>query len=86
MLVPNAIKKEARLCRASFFLKVKILLRVIVADALDDFLESRFIVGVFTVLYPLTDHVAENSAEVLVTGVGKEGTGVCEHAHEIAKE
>ena len=63
----------------------EVALCVVAADALHDLLQGSLVVRIFAVLYPLTDQVAHDAAEVVVTGVGEEGAGIRQHSDKIAE-
>ena len=66
--------------------KTEVALCVVEADAFHDLLEGGIDVGVLTVFYPVTDEVAHNATEIVVTGVTQEGAGVGKHADEITQQ
>ncbi len=55
---------------------------VVAGDAGHDFAEDVVILGEAAVLHPFAQQAAENAAEILVAGIGEEGTAVGQHAHE----
>ena len=65
--------------------KAKISCGVLVGDALNDLLEGSLVVGILAVLYPLADQVAHDAAEVVMSCIGQEGSGVCQHSYEVAQ-
>ena len=67
-------------------LQAKVAGGVPIADALHDLLQRSLNVGVFAVFHPVADQIAENAAEIIVPGIGQEGAGVGEHAHEVAQQ
>ena len=44
--------------------------------------QSIVICREFTTLYPVTDQVAQDTTEVLVSGVGQEASGIGQHSNE----
>ena len=58
---------------------------VLVGDTLDDLLKRSLVVGILAVLYPLADQVAHDAAEVVMSCIGQEGSGVCQHTYEVAQ-
>ena len=62
--------------------EVEVILSVIVADAAYYLVKAFVILGIFAVLDPLSYKVAEDTSEVLVSGVGNEAAAVGEHSHE----
>lgn len=63
-------------------LEVEVVLCVFVADALDYLFKSFVVLGVFAVLYPTADEVAEYASEILVARIGNEAAAVGEHSNE----
>ena len=57
---------------------------VVVADVLHHLAQGLHVVGVLPILHHLAKEVAEDAAEVLVTGVAQKAAGVGEHAVETA--
>ena len=47
-----------------------------------DGLKSSVILGILALVYPLTDKVTHNTSEVLVSGIGHEGTAVGKHTNK----
>ena len=67
-------------------LQGEVTLCVVEADALDDLLQSLLVVGILAVLDPLADDVAQDAAEVIVTGVAQEAAAVGQHTHKVAQQ
>ena len=67
-------------------LDVEVALAVVGGDVLNHLAQSLDVSGILAVLNPAADQVAHNAAEVLVTGIGQEGTGVGQHADEVAQQ
>ena len=68
------------------WLYAEVTLCVVGGDVLNHLAQGLHVSGILTVLDPGADQVAHNAAEVLVTGVGQEGTGVGQHADEVAQQ
>ena len=64
-------------------LQVEITLCVVEGDAFYQLLQAGVDIGILAVFYPVADEVAQNSAEVIVTGIAQEGTGVSQHTNEV---
>ena len=62
--------------------KTKIVHAVVVANIPNDLSEDIVILRELTVLYPGAQQIAQDPAEILMSGVGQEGSGVRQHAHE----
>lgn len=62
--------------------ELEVSLRVVVGDILHDLTENVVILGELSVLYPVADEIAEDSAEILMSGVRQEASGVGQHADE----
>ena len=67
-------------------LKTKVTLGVVEADTLNNLLQGSVDIGIFTVLHPVTNQVAEDATEVVMTGIAQERAGIGEHADEIAQQ
>ena len=68
-------------------LKSKVTVGVVVADILHHLADEIHLGGgQAAFLDILSEHIAEDSAEVLVTGITDEGTTVGQHAHEAAEK
>ena len=67
-------------------LQVEVTLCIVEADALDDLLQSLLVVGILAILDPLADDVAQDAAEVIVTGVAQEAAAVGQHTHKVAQQ
>ena len=61
-------------------LKSKILYRIVIADAFNDFFQCLIVSRIFAVFHPCADQVAEDSAEIVVSCVGKKASGVGRHS------
>ena len=59
---------------------------IVEADALDDLLQSLLVVGILAILDPLAADVAQDAAEVIVTGVAQEAAAVGPHTHKVAQQ
>ena len=62
--------------------ELEISLSVVVGDIGYDLGQSIVICREFTTLYPVTDQVAQDTTEVLVSGVGQEASGIGQHSNE----
>lgn len=58
------------------YLETEILLRIVVGNALNQLFQQLLVVREFACFNPLTDHVAENTAEVVMTRVRQEAAGI----------
>ena len=81
---PAGRKTEMR-DQAGRDLQGEVTLCVVEADALDDLLQSLFVVGILAILDPLADDVAQDAAEVVVAGVAQEAAAVGQHTDEDRK-
>ena len=63
-------------------LKLKICFSVIAADVLNHFAQIVHICRVFSVFHQHSDLIAENSAEILMSGEGEEASGIGQHTDE----
>ena len=59
---------------------------VVVADVADHVADKAIVVGKLSVFDILSDDVAEESAEILVTREGEEGAGVGQHADKVRQK
>ena len=66
-------------------IKPEEVLRVIIADVADELCEFLHIGGIQTVLDPLSDKSAENTAEIFVSRIGSEAARVGEHSEEVTE-
>ena len=71
-----------QLCLSDF----EVTLGVVEGDILHHLAQCCLVGGVLTVIDPAADQLAQNAAEVLVTGVAQEGARVGEHADEVAQQ
>ena len=55
-------------------IKSEVLYGIVEGDALYDVAQQLVIIRILSVLYPAADHLAEDYAEVIVSGVRQEGT------------
>ena len=62
--------------------ETKVILGVVVCDALNDLGELVEVCGILAVLYPSANEVTHNASEILVAGIGNEGAAVGEHTNE----
>ena len=62
--------------------ELEISLSVVVGDIGYDLGQSIVICREFTTLYPVTDQVAQDTAEILMSGVGQEASGVGQHSYK----
>ena len=60
----------------ALLLQVEVALCIVKADALDDLLQRLLVVGILAILDPLADDVAQDAAEVVMTGVAQEAAAV----------
>ena len=68
-------------------LEIKVLLGVAVGNPFHQLAdESHFAGRQFAVHHVGADQVAQDAAEVFVTGVGEEASGVSQHAHKAAQQ
>ena len=58
---------------------------VFVADALHEFLQSFFVIRIFTVFHQSSDKHTQNPSEILMAGVGQEAPGIGQHTDEVAQ-
>ena len=56
--------------------------RIVVGDILHDFGEGIHIRRKFPVLHQLANQLAQDAAEILMSGVGEEASGIREHSNE----
>lgn len=66
-------------------IKSEISLSVVVRNILYDLGQSLIILRELPVFHPVSDHIAENPAEVLMSRVGQEASGVCQHPDKTGK-
>lgn len=66
-------------------IEAEVLHSVVEGDTLYDFGQGLLVVRILTVLYPLSDQIAEDTTEVVVTSVGEEGAGVGQHTVEVSE-
>ena len=69
---------QLNLCQREF----EVSLGIVVRDVSYDLGQSVVICRELTALYPVTDQVAQDTTEVLMSGVGQEASGVGQHTHE----
>ena len=62
-------------------LESEIVYCIVVGYAFND-LSRRIVIGIKSLFYPFADKVAENSAEIFVTGIGHKATRVSKHTEE----
>lgn len=73
----------------SLFLELEIVLCVVVADVFDHLVDTLLLVACIrylTVLDVVSEYVAENAAEVLVSRIRKEGARVGKHTYESTQQ
>ena len=69
-----------------FRLQAEVTDSVAVADALNDLLKRSVSVGILTVFHPVAHQITQNPAEVVMTGIAQERTGVGQHTDKVAKQ
>ena len=69
-----------------FRLQIKISLCVISANIFYKRTKIGNILGIFAIFHPSAKQIAQDSAEILVTGVTEQAAGVCKHTDKIAKD
>ena len=66
-------------------IKFEISLCVVVGNILYNFGKSIVVLREFSVLYPVSNHIAENTTEVLMSCIRQEASGIGQHADETGK-
>ena len=61
------------------------ILGIVVTDVAYQLCQCFHIKGIQPFFHPCTDDIAQNPAEVFVTGIGSEGAGVGQHTQELAE-
>ena len=71
-----------------FFLliELEISASVVVADVFNHLAKQFTIVGQQALLYVVTQHVAEDTTEILVTWIAQERAAVCQHSYEATQQ
>ena len=78
----------ANLIRVSqfFLIELEISTSVVVRDVFNHLAQQLTIVGQQALLYVVTQHIAENTTEILVTWIAQERTAVGQHTYEAAQQ
>lgn len=66
--------------------EVEVILRIMVANVLNNFPEPLLIPWQFTVFNILTQKVAQDSSKIFVSWKGQEASGVGEHSDKATQE
>ena len=79
---PTLQKARQETLRLPRLIELKIVLGVVVGDVLNHAAQQFAVVRQQALLHIITQQIAENATEVLVTRIAEERTAVGEHAHE----
>ena len=78
----------ANLIRVSqfFLIELEISASVVVRDVFNHLAQQLTVVGQQAFLYVVTQHIAEDTTEILVTWIAQERTAVRQHTNEAAQQ
>ena len=75
--------------RGSFWhyaLKLEVVLGIVVADVFHHAVEAFFVIGKQSLLHIIAQQIAEQSAEIFMTGIRQERATVGQHTHEATQQ
>src|SRR5690554_3234566 len=67
-------------------LHVEVFFSIKVGDFLDHLTQEIVILRHFSFFYPLTQKIAEDSSEILMSWIGNKGSGISQHSHKLSKQ
>ena len=66
-------------------IKSEVFYCIVEGDSLYDVAQQFLIVRILSVFYPRTDHLAKDTAEIIMSRIREEGTGIRQHSYKISE-